>query len=180
MAHEDYREELTVHPDDHPHAYDRREPNYTFLTLFSVTAVVLFVLTVAGVTLYYRLYSDNTTYEKVLAPPSQELKAVRDREDRELHTYHSIDKAQGKVRIPIDRAMELLVKESAENRLKYSTEPYSIAAAAARAQAVQDGARQGGPAENQSMSSGQTGGAGGQSNISPPKPTTPTGGAAPK
>jgi hypothetical protein len=37
-----------------------------------------------------------------------ELKAVRDAEDQRLATYGWVDQAKGVVRIPIDRAIDLL------------------------------------------------------------------------
>ncbi len=43
--------------------------------------------------------------------PEQDLKALRARDDAELHTYAWIDRNTGAVRIPIERAMELLLEK---------------------------------------------------------------------
>ena len=58
-------------------------------------------------------------YEKVLAPPSEELKALHNRDDWSLTHYSYADKKNGVVRIPLDRAMELFVKEAAAGKLFY-------------------------------------------------------------
>jgi hypothetical protein len=42
--------------------------------------------------------------------PRLDLKAMRAREDWELNHYSWVDKANGKVAIPIERAMQLLVQ----------------------------------------------------------------------
>jgi hypothetical protein len=115
------------HTDGHfAHAYDTRDPNWKIVTIFSVACLVLLAATAAGVQLYYYLIRDHMVYNRVLAPEGRDLKAQRDREDKELHSYSYADRAKGTVRIPIERAMELLVKEAAENRLRYPTAPYQM------------------------------------------------------
>lgn len=122
--HGNYREEL--HLDDHPHAFDRREPNYWFVGGFALAAVVLFGVTMAAIQLYYYIMRDQMVYERVLAPESQELKAIRTREDSILHSYKVVDQTKGTVRIPIERAMELTIQEAAAGRTAYNTNPYAI------------------------------------------------------
>jgi hypothetical protein len=58
-------------------------------------------------------------YEKVLAPPSEQLKALHYREDWFLTHYSFTDKKTGVVRIPLDKAMDAFVKEAAEGKLFY-------------------------------------------------------------
>ena len=48
--------------------------------------------------------------------PSQDLQAIRSAEDAELNSYGWVDKDQGVVRIPIDRAMELLLQHGLPSR----------------------------------------------------------------
>jgi hypothetical protein len=42
--------------------------------------------------------------------PTQDLQAIRSAEETELNSYGWVDKDQGMVRIPIDKAMELLLQ----------------------------------------------------------------------
>ena len=45
--------------------------------------------------------------------PALDLKTLRDAEDAHLHSYAWVDRKAGAVRIPIERAMELVAKEAA-------------------------------------------------------------------
>ena len=44
---------------------------------------------------------------------------VRAREDEALHSYRYLDREKGTIRLPIERAMELLASEAAQGKLKY-------------------------------------------------------------
>jgi hypothetical protein len=56
--------------------------------------------------------------------PSKELMAIREREEENLHRYSFIDKEKGIVRIPIDRAMEILAADYAAGKVTYNTKTY--------------------------------------------------------
>jgi hypothetical protein len=131
----EFRQELRTHGDHghaghtdghFAHAYDRRDPNWKIVIGFSVACVVLLAVTAGGVQLYYYLIRDYMVYNRVLAPEGRDLKALREREDKELYSYGRVEGAPGAVRIPIDRAMELLVTEASANQLRYPTTPYAV------------------------------------------------------
>ena len=135
MAQGEFREDLSTHGDHghaghtdghFAHAYDIRDPDWKFVSIFSVVCLVLLAVTSGAVALYYYMIRDYEVYNRVLAPPGRDLKALRDREDKELHSYGYADEQRRTVRIPIERAMELLVKEAAENRFRYPTTPYQV------------------------------------------------------
>jgi hypothetical protein len=48
--------------------------------------------------------------------PTQDFQVIRSAEDTELNSYGWVDKDQGVVRIPIDRAMELLLQRGLPSR----------------------------------------------------------------
>ena len=52
----------------------------------------------------------------MLAPESQALRDLRAREDEELHSYRYLDRDKETVRLPIERAMELMASEAANVR----------------------------------------------------------------
>lgn len=99
--------------------FDADEPSTRGILVFLVAMVAIFVAVVVGVTYYYKSTLERAEYEKVLAPPSQQLGELRAREDWNLSHYGYVDKAKGQVRIPVDRAMELLVQEAADSKLRY-------------------------------------------------------------
>jgi hypothetical protein len=99
--------------------FDADEPNTRGILVFMGAMVVMFIAVVLGVTYYYKYVFEQAEFDKVLAPPSVQLGELRAREDWNLSHYGYLDKSKGQVRIPVDRAMELLVKESADGKLRY-------------------------------------------------------------
>jgi hypothetical protein len=120
-----------VHHGEHPFAYDRREPNYKVLLPFVAVCFLLFLVIVFGVSQYYEIFRDQLVEERVLQPESQELHAVRAMEQNYLNTYGVVDKDKGVVRIPIERAMQLVAADAAAGKPKYNTNAYSVKSATA-------------------------------------------------
>lgn len=106
--------------------YEKSEPRMGLVAAVFGAVVVALILVVLAVQAIYDRVLEQQIYVKVLAPVSEDLKDLRAREDEQLHSYRYIDRASGAVRIPIERAMELLEKESAEGRLPYPTRPAPI------------------------------------------------------
>jgi len=104
--------------------YDHRDARAGLIAAVSGAILVLLVTMIVGV---YWLYV--VTYEKIdqqvySGAPSKELLAIRDREEENLHRYSFIDKEKGVVRIPIDKAMEILAAEYAAGAVSYNTKTY--------------------------------------------------------
>ncbi len=81
--------------------------------------MLLLILTIVALQAYFNQIWEEAVYEKVLAPPSEELKALHYREDWFLTHYSYADKKNGVVRIPLDRAMQLFSEEAAAGKLFY-------------------------------------------------------------
>ena len=78
--------------------------------LFAILTFVVIVLLQAW---FYRIQAEEH-HAKNVAPRSDELtRAVADQE-ADLHRYRWLDRDEGLVGIPIERAMELVVREAAE------------------------------------------------------------------
>jgi hypothetical protein len=92
--------------------YETTEPRTGAIAIAGAVTVVLLVLVIFGVQAYYDRARDQQIFVKQLQPVSEDLKALRAREDADLNSYRYIDRAAGTVRIPIGRAMELLVEEN--------------------------------------------------------------------
>jgi hypothetical protein len=101
--------------------FDSEEPNARGILIFTGATVVLFIAVLIGVTYYFNNVYERREYEQVLAPPSEQLKELNAREEWVLNNYQYVDRAKGQVRIPLNRAMELLVKEASEGKVKYPT-----------------------------------------------------------
>jgi hypothetical protein len=108
-----------VIPADPREGFDRDEPSAGAIALFAVGSLFLLVLTILAIQQYFDHIWNEAVYEKVLAPPSEQLKEVRGRDDWNLTHYMYMDKAAGQVRIPVDRAMELILQDAAAGKTFY-------------------------------------------------------------
>jgi hypothetical protein len=90
-----------------------------------VTGVVSVLIVVAVVVLisawFHRAYQAEVDVKQIL-PPSQDLRKVTLDQQSELNRYGWIDEEQGVVAIPIERAMELVVRESAARSIHSGSE----------------------------------------------------------
>lgn len=106
--------------------YDTGEPNAIGLIAFVITFVVLLVV-IIGATAGYFDWAWNRQEESVIQErPSEDLAALRAREDAQLKSYGYINRDKGQLQIPIDRAMELVAQEAAAGKPKYSIAPSPI------------------------------------------------------
>jgi len=106
--------------------YDRSEPLTIPILLNIVGIIVILVVVIAGVTFYFNTYRDRIIEETQLTPVSQDLLDLRAKEDQQLNSYGIADKAAGTVRVPVSRAMELVIAEAAAGSPKYSVAPYVV------------------------------------------------------
>ena len=137
MDHSEYREEISH--GDHPVSYDRAEPRYGMLAIYMVVTVVLLVFIGIAIQGYYDLTYNQAEYQHVLSQENWALRDLRQKEQWELTHYAYVDKDKGSVRIPVDEAMQLVVKDAAENKLKYPTNSYRVKTAAELAAAGSPG-----------------------------------------
>ncbi|MEJ7608347.1 MAG: hypothetical protein WKF37_19295, partial [Bryobacteraceae bacterium] len=119
-AHDDYREDIELEG-EHPDAYDRTEPQGNLIFIFGGLTVIFILLSAIAIQYYYDKSFDQQVYQQVLAPESDVLKNLRTKEDQELHSFGYVDRNAGKVRLTIERAMELTARESNEGRQNYPT-----------------------------------------------------------
>jgi hypothetical protein len=125
MEHSDHREVFDDHA-EHPHGFDTTEPKGGFIALFGVATVITLVVTILGIQYYFDQAIEQQVYNVVLAPESDQLRDLHATEDTQLSSYQYVDRGQGTVRLTIDRAMDLVAKEAAENKFSYPTQPYRV------------------------------------------------------
>ncbi len=121
MSEEDLKEVILADPKQ---GFDRAEPSSGAIATFMIGSLVLLVLTILAIQQYFDHIWNQAVYEKVLAPPSEQLKEVRGRDDWNLTHYMFMDKASGQVRIPIDKAMELNLQDAAAGKTFYPAKAY--------------------------------------------------------
>jgi hypothetical protein len=99
--------------------YDHAEPSGRPLFLLTAIAAITVVVLIAGVTVFFNYVEEDAVHDKILVPQADNLVSLHAREDKQLYTYQFIDRAKGAVQLPIDRAMELVIKESGEGKLPF-------------------------------------------------------------
>ncbi len=114
--------------------FEATEANTRFIALFGASTLIALVAIIFGLQWYVDRSEQQQIFVKVLEPVSEDLKALHAREDAELNSYQYIDRTKGTVRLPIDRAMQLLAQESAEGKLWYPAAPVPVPPPAAPAQ----------------------------------------------
>lgn len=92
--------------------FETSEPRGGAIALTGGIMIILLALIIVGVEAYYDHVREQQIFVKQLQPVSEDLKALRAREDADLNSYRYIDRAKGTVRLPISRAMELMVEEA--------------------------------------------------------------------
>jgi hypothetical protein len=119
MSKEDPVHENEIRHADPKEGFDRQEPQAGAIAGFAIGSVVLLIITIVALQAYFDKIWAEAVYEKVLAPPSEQLLQLHNREDWNLTHYGYSDKASGTVRIPVDRAMELFKQEASSGKLFY-------------------------------------------------------------
>lgn len=108
-----------VIPADPHEGFDRAEPSVGAIFGFAAGSMILLVMTILAIQQYFDHIWNEAVYQKVLAPPSEQLREVRGRDDWNLTHYLYMDKASGQVRIPVDQAMDLILKDAAAGKTFY-------------------------------------------------------------
>lgn len=106
--------------------YDTGEPRGPAIAVVLLIFVAVLVAVYFGVDYYFTYIKEKEVYEKVLAPTSEILRNVRNRENWNLNTWQYLDRNKTVVRIPIDRAMELTLKDYAANQVSWPTKPAAV------------------------------------------------------
>ncbi len=106
--------------------YDRSEPQTQGIFVFTVATVLFLALTMAGIGWFFGDKFMGAFEREVLEAGSEVFDQVRARDARNLTTYGYIDQSKGQVRIPIERAMELLAAEAAAGKLPYPAKPTEV------------------------------------------------------
>ena len=125
-SHDDYEHPIAHH--DPKEGFDSTEPNTPAIWLFTIGSFAGLVLVIVAVQGYFnQIYKDAVT-ERVLTVPSELLQDVRNRDAWNLshYMYGDLDKASGRFRMPIDKAMQTFAAEAAAGKLFYPAKATAI------------------------------------------------------
>ena len=92
--------------------YEKKDANIRAIALTAVVSIVVVVLIIIALNSFFVSTQEEIYQQQVLQRVSRDLIELRAVEDSILTTYELLDPEQGIYRIPITRAMELMVEES--------------------------------------------------------------------
>ena len=108
---------------DPSEGFDRTEPYSGSIWGFAIGSVLVLVVTIWALQQYFDKIWNDAVQEKINAAPNLDLQTVRGRDDWDLTHYMYLNKDKGQVRIPLDRAQELFMKEVAAGKPFYPGKP---------------------------------------------------------
>ncbi|MCX6605040.1 MAG: hypothetical protein NTV52_15765 [Acidobacteria bacterium] len=107
--------------------FDRTEVQTVPVVVVATIIVGFIVASCVGCAIYYNSFRDTQVERLQLEPVSNDYIELQAREQKHLNSYGTIDKASGTIRVPIDKAMELVVAESAPGaKWKFPTNVYAV------------------------------------------------------
>ncbi len=98
-------------------------PSASLIALVGVVGVILVFVVIVGLqTLFYNVQKAEIE-EKVYSQIPEELSRLRSQQLEQLNRYRWIDEKGGVVGVPIDRAMDLVVKELQDSAPVMESQP---------------------------------------------------------
>ena len=92
--------------------YEEKDANVRAILVTAIVSVVVIALIVVALYRYFISTREEVYQQQVLQTVSRDLLELTRLEDSVLSSYELLDSINGTYRVPIERAMELLVEES--------------------------------------------------------------------
>src|SRR5579862_2014045 len=123
---EDYEHPLPHH--DPQEGFDRSEPEAGQIVAFTIGSAILLIAMILALQAYFEHIYQQAVFDKVLSAPSEQLQDLRNRDDWNLthYMYGNLDPKSGRVRIPVDRALDLFAQEAKAGKLFYPAKATAI------------------------------------------------------
>lgn len=122
MSHDaHYDHEVVKH--DPKEGFDPSEPDAGRITMFVILSVGTLIVVIVALQNYFDSVWNISVEEKVLAAPAPELKDQRALENWRFTHYEYTTPEKNEVRIPIERARELVLQEAREGKTFYPAKP---------------------------------------------------------
>jgi len=100
-------------------------PIRSLISIIAIAVEVTLILVIVAVQVYFESIYKEAVYERVLTAPSVQLQELRNRDSWNLshYMYGDLSKSSGRVRVPIDQAIQTFANEAAAGRLFYPAKP---------------------------------------------------------
>lgn len=110
---------MAAPPDADPRdGYEKSDASVRGIVIGIVAGVLIITVSIIGIQQFYVHSREQVVQENVLSKVDPRLRELRAEETRILNSYGKVDGEPDYVRIPIDRAMELMVEEAYREQKK--------------------------------------------------------------
>jgi hypothetical protein len=108
--------------------FDRRNAKAGPIAIVSLVCILVIAVFVVGVYWFYTVTYEQVEHDQFTGVASKELIAIREREDEQLNKYGYINRDKGIVRLPVERAMQLVEEEAKAGKVGWNTRTYAAVA----------------------------------------------------
>jgi hypothetical protein len=112
-----YDHEVAKH--DPQEGFDPTEPHAQRITFFVIASIITLVVVILALQNYFESVWDKQVYEKVLTVAPPELRELRALEAWRMSHYEFTTEAKTEVRIPLERARDLVLQDAAQGKTFY-------------------------------------------------------------
>ena len=128
MSHADPDYEHPIAKHSPKEGFDRSDPAVAKIFIFTAVSLAVLVLVIVSIQVYFEDLYKNAVFEKILSVPSEQLQDVRNRDAWNLshYMYGDLNKNSGRVRIPLDKAMELNIQDAQAGKVFYPAKPAPV------------------------------------------------------
>lgn len=92
--------------------YEKQDANVRAIVVTAIVSVLVLVVVVLALDRYFVVTQEEIYQEQVLRTVPHELLELRRVEDSVLNSYELLDSLTKTYRVPIDRAMDIIVEEA--------------------------------------------------------------------
>jgi hypothetical protein len=103
--------------------YEHQEPKNNLIAFLLVTSCIFVVAVCGFLSWMFIVMRDNEHNRKLNQATYVDLQELRKNEDAKLGDYQYVDQEKGMVRIPVERAMQLMAEEAKSNQPKTDATP---------------------------------------------------------
>ncbi len=105
--------------------FDRRDAKAGIVAKISLVSILVLVAIVAGVQWFFTVTYEQVEHDQYSGVASKELIAIHEREDEQLHKYGYINKEKGIVRLPVERALQLVEEDAKLGKAGWNVKTYA-------------------------------------------------------
>ena len=106
--------------------YENQEPKNNLIAFLLIISCIFVVAVCAFLSWMFIVTRDNEYSRKINQATYVDLQNLRKSEDARLNGYQYVDKEKGVVRIPVERAMQMMAEEAKSSAPKAAATPATV------------------------------------------------------